>query len=127
MHATSSHVGGDDFLILFQSDDWKERVLRAIHAFNRGTQRFDAPADRLAGGIHGEDRRGNPTFFGFVTMAIGCVHVEPTDGPSPYSSEEIASAAALAKRGAKQQASGFVLIDAREAEVLLRGNTGIST
>src|ERR1700722_11207740 len=96
------HVGGDDFLILFQSDDWKERVLRAIHAFNRGTQRFYAPADRLAGGIHGEDRRGNPTFFGFVTMAIGCVHVEPTDGPSPYSSEEIASAAALAKRGAKQ-------------------------
>ncbi|MBV8626518.1 MAG: phosphodiesterase, partial [Paraburkholderia sp.] len=58
------HVGGDDFLILFQSEDWRERALRAIREFNEGAQRFYAPDDRLAGGIHGEDRRGNPTFFG---------------------------------------------------------------
>jgi len=115
------HVGGDDFLILFQSEDWRERVLRAIHVFNEGAQRFYAPADRLAGGIHGEDRRGNPTFFGFVTMAIGCVRVEPADGPSLYSSEEIASVAALAKRRAKHETSGFVLIDADESVALLRG------
>lgn len=115
------HVGGDDFLILFQSEDWRERVLRAIHVFNEGAQRFYAPADRLAGGIHGEDRRGNPTFFGFVTMAIGCVHVEPGEGPSLYTSEEIASVAALAKRRAKHEASGFVLIDADESVALLRG------
>ncbi len=106
------HVGGDDFLILFQSEDWQERVLRAIHVFNEGAQRFYAPADRLAGGIHGEDRRGNPTFFGFVTMAIGCVRVEPDGGPALYSSEEIASVAALAKRRAKREPSGFMLIDA---------------
>jgi GGDEF domain-containing protein len=112
------HVGGDDFLILFQSDDWKERVLRAIHVFNEGAQRFYAPADRLAGGIHGEDWRGNPTFFGFVTMAIGCVRVEPPEGSALYGSEEIASMAALAKRRAKQDASGFVLIDAEESAVL---------
>jgi diguanylate cyclase (GGDEF)-like protein len=31
------HVGGDDFLILFQSDDWQDRVMRAIHVFNRTT------------------------------------------------------------------------------------------
>ena len=115
------HVGGDDFLILFQSEDWQERVLRAIHLFNEGAQRFYAPADRLAGGIHGEDRRGNPTFFGFVTMAIGCVRVESDGGPSFYSSEEIASVAALAKRRAKHETSGFVLIDADESVALLRG------
>jgi GGDEF domain-containing protein len=119
------HVGGDDFLILFQSDDWRERVLRAIHVFNEGAQRFYAPADRLAGGIHGEDRRGNPTFFGFVTMAIGCVRVEaePTDGAALYNSEEIATVAALAKRRAKLEASGFVLIDAEESVALLRGQS----
>ncbi|MDR6201841.1 MULTISPECIES: EAL domain-containing protein [Paraburkholderia] len=119
------HVGGDDFLILFQSDDWRERVLRAIHAFNEGAQRFYAPADRLAGGIHGEDRRGNPTFFGFVTMAIGCVRVEPdsADGVSLYNSEAIATVAALAKRRAKLEASGFVLIGAEESVALLRGQS----
>lgn len=115
------HVGGDDFLILFQSEDWQERVLRAIRLFNEGAQRFYAPTDRLAGGIHGEDRRGNPTFFGFVTMAIGCVRVESDGGPSFYSSEEIASVAALAKRRAKHETSGFVLIDADESVALLRG------
>jgi EAL domain-containing protein (putative c-di-GMP-specific phosphodiesterase class I)/GGDEF domain-containing protein len=114
------HVGGDDFLILFQSDDWRERVLRAIQLFNEGAQRFYAPADRLAGGIHGEDRRGNPTFFGFVTMAIGCVRVEPADAASLYGSEQIASVAALAKRRAKQETSGFALIDAVESAALLR-------
>ena len=116
------HVGGDDFLILFQSDDWQDRVLRAIHVFNEGAQRYYAPDDRVAGGIHGEDRRGNPTFFGFVTMAIGCVHVESDGGPTLYSSEEIASVAALAKRRAKQDVSGFVLIEADESAALLKGH-----
>ncbi|MFL9855069.1 phosphodiesterase [Paraburkholderia madseniana] len=120
------HVGGDDFLILFQSEDWQERVLRAIHLFNEGAQRFYAPTDRLAGGIHGEDRRGNPTFFSFVTMAIGCVRVESDGGPSFYSSEEIASVAALAKRRAKHETSGFVLIDADESVVLLRGQADMA-
>jgi EAL domain-containing protein (putative c-di-GMP-specific phosphodiesterase class I)/GGDEF domain-containing protein len=116
------HVGGDDFLILFQSEDWHERVLRAIHVFNEGVQRFYAPADRLAGGIHGEDRHGNPTFFRFVTMAIGCVRVESNGGPSLFSSEEIASVAAFAKRRAKQETSGFALIDAGERSALLSGH-----
>jgi EAL domain-containing protein (putative c-di-GMP-specific phosphodiesterase class I)/GGDEF domain-containing protein len=114
------HVGGDDFLILFQSDDWRARALRAIDAFNEGAQGFYAPADRLAGGIVGEDRRGNTTFFGFVTMAIGCVRVEPHDRLARYGSEAIASVAALAKRRAKQASSGFVLIDADESATLLR-------
>jgi GGDEF domain-containing protein len=117
------HVGGDDFLILFQSDDWRERVLRAIQLFNEGAQRFYAPEDRLAGGIHGEDRRGNATFFSFVTMAIGCVHIESHVGPTLYSSEEVASVAALAKRRAKQDPGGFVLIEADESDALLQGHT----
>src|SRR6202012_3682755 len=102
------HVGGDDFLILFQSDDWRDRVMRAIHVFNEGAQRFYAPTDRLAGGLPGEDRGGNPTFLVFVAMAVGWVGVGPADGPSLYSSEEIASVAALAKRRAKHETSGFV-------------------
>jgi EAL domain-containing protein (putative c-di-GMP-specific phosphodiesterase class I)/GGDEF domain-containing protein len=117
------HVGGDDFLILFQSEDWRERAERAIHVFNEGAQRFYAPGDRFAGGIHGEDRRGNPTFFGFVTMAIGCVLVQPHAGEAVYSSEDIASVAALAKRRAKSEASGFVMIGFEESQMLLQGRT----
>ncbi|MBP0588745.1 phosphodiesterase [Paraburkholderia sp. LEh10] len=121
------HVGGDDFLVLFQSDDWRERAQRAIQIFNEGAQRFYAPGDRLAGGIHGEDRRGNPTFCGFVTMAIGCVQVQPQAGGPMYSSEDIASVAALAKRRAKSEASGLVLVEFEESQALLQGRTAAAT
>ncbi len=114
------HVGGDDFLILFQSDDWRERAERALRAFDTGALRFYADEDREAGGIHGEDRRGNPSFFGFVTMAIGCVRVSPGGrGSLQYGSEEIASVAALAKHRAKQEASGFFVIDLDEGAAQL--------
>jgi diguanylate cyclase (GGDEF)-like protein len=104
------HVGGDDFLILFQSDYWRDRVLHAIQLFNEGAQRYYAP----------EDRRGNATFFSFVTMAIGCVHVDAHVGPTLYGSEEVALMAALAKRRAKLDQSGFVLIEVNESNSLLR-------
>ncbi|QGZ60385.1 EAL domain-containing protein [Paraburkholderia acidisoli] len=107
------HVGGDDFLILFQSESWRDLACRAIQTFNAGALRFYAPEDRRGGGIHGEDRHGNPTFFTFVTMAIGCVRVAPGDG-ARHSSDAIASLAALAKRRAKQEASGLFVIEANE-------------
>ncbi|CAG9273529.1 EAL domain-containing protein [Paraburkholderia unamae] len=112
------HVGGDDFLILFQSETWRERARQAIEAFNEGAQRFYAPGDRLAGGIHGEDRHGNPTFFSFVTMAIGCVHIAPGQG-TQHSSDAIASLAAIAKRSAKKEATGLVVIDGSTSAALL--------
>ncbi|HTI17132.1 MAG TPA: phosphodiesterase [Trinickia sp.] len=114
------HVGGDDFLILFQSEDWRQRAQAAIAAFNTGALRFYADDDRVAGGIHGEDRRGNSTFFGFVTMAIGCVRVyHDFEHSMRYGSEEIASVAALAKHRAKHEASGLFLIDVQEGAAQL--------
>lgn len=112
------HVGGDDFLILFQSETWLERAQKAIETFNAGTPRFYANTDRLAGGIRGEDRQGNPMFFGFVTMAIGCVYVAPGSG-GRHTSEAIASLAAIAKGRAKQDPSGLVVIDGNDSASLL--------
>ncbi|MGU7813942.1 EAL domain-containing protein [Burkholderia sp. AW49-1] len=106
------HVGGDDFLVLFQRDDWHARAADAIARFNDGAQRFYTQADRLAGGLRGEDRHGNPAFFGFVTMAIGAVGVPAgANGAMRYGSDEIASVAALAKRRAKQQPGGLAVVD----------------
>jgi hypothetical protein len=52
-------------------------------------------------------------------MAIGCVHVQPDCAGALYNSEDIASLAALAKRRAKQRASGLVVIDAVESDALM--------
>ncbi|KVN70237.1 diguanylate cyclase [Burkholderia ubonensis] len=118
------HVGGDDFLVLFQSDDWRARAAAAIGRFNDGAQRFYTLTDQRAGGLHGEDRHGNPAFFGFVTMAVGAVGVPAgAHRAMRYGSDEIASVAALAKRRAKQQPDGLAVVDldAGRAALLARG------
>lgn len=100
------HVGGDDFLILFQSADWQARITQAMTAFNANALAMYTPADRAAGGIHAEDRKGLPAFFRFVTMAVGALHVHPG---AARNSDDIGTAAALAKRRAKQSDNGFYL------------------
>ncbi|CAN0623898.1 Diguanylate cyclase/phosphodiesterase [Burkholderia multivorans] len=124
------HVGGDDFLVLFQSDDWETRAAAAIRRFNEGALRFYTQADQDAGGLHGEDRHGHPAFFGFVTMAIGAVGVPPgLRGTIRYGSDEIASVAALAKRRAKRQPGGLAVVDldAGGASLRARGVPSPST
>jgi diguanylate cyclase (GGDEF)-like protein len=102
------HIGGDDFLILFQSHDWQRRSLQAIASFNEEVKRFYSPDDRLAGGIYGEDRNMQSLFFGFVTMSIGAVKVS---AGAARICEEIGTVAAIAKRRVKKEKSGLVAIN----------------
>lgn len=114
------HVGGDDFLVLFQSADWQVRVHEAIQRFNRAARELYNAADRAAGGIHGEDRHGHMAFFPMVSMAIGAVRVPPATelvreglpaGIRRLGSSHVGAAAAAAKRDAKKQPSGFALVE----------------
>ena len=113
------HVGGDDFLVIFQSENWCERVVHTIEKFNKGAQEFYAPKDRATGGIFGEDRRGHNTFFSFVTMAVGCVVIDPGRIRGRLSSETIASLAAFAKRRAKQSSEGIDVVDVDAVQAYL--------
>ena len=113
------HVGGDDFLVLYQSPDWAERTCSAIARFNRASREMYDDADRAAGGIHGEDRGGQAVFFPAVSMAAGAVRVGPRvlegiAGLPRLGSSHIGAAAAMAKREAKKAASGFAVIDLRD-------------
>jgi diguanylate cyclase (GGDEF)-like protein len=105
------HIGGDDFLILFQSDDWQARVQRAISGFDELAQRFYSAEDRVAGGIHGEDRLARRTFFGFVRLSAGAVRVA---AGTAHGSAHVSTVAAIAKGRAKNEASGFVTLDFRD-------------
>ncbi len=92
------HVGGDDFIMLFQSADWERRSLRIVESFNRlARDLFDADA-LAAGGIEAEDRHGVMRFHPLTTLCIGAVQAEPGRFARP---EDVASAAAAAKRHAK--------------------------
>lgn len=98
------HIGGDDFVVLFQSVDWTARCHRIIEAFNaRSPHLFDA-TDIQRGGLHGKDRRGEPQFFPFTAVVMGAVDLTP---PLPQRAQSIATLAARAKRQAKRANLGL--------------------
>ncbi|ARP90551.1 GGDEF domain-containing protein [Bordetella genomosp. 9] len=94
------HVGGDDFVILFRSADWRERAERIIAEFNRDAIALYDDAGRARGGIEAEDRYGVMRAFPFVTLSIGALHVAPVSGVR-IRPEDIASAAARVKHQVK--------------------------
>ncbi len=100
------HVGGDDFVVLFQSDDWMDRCEAIVSMFNEhALALFDEEALQR-GGIDAEDRHGVMRFFDFTTLSIGAVPVRP----GVFSrAEEVASAAARAKHKAKAQRVGVAI------------------
>ncbi|MBY0236000.1 MAG: diguanylate cyclase, partial [Burkholderiaceae bacterium] len=101
------HVGGDDFVILFQSDDWEHRCEQIVERFNELARNLFDAAALEAGGIMAEDRHGDLRFHPCTTLSIGAVRIRPG---SLQRAEEVATAAATAKRHAKhEQLSVYVM------------------
>jgi diguanylate cyclase (GGDEF)-like protein len=105
------HIGGDDFVLLMQSNDWQERCDEILERFSAETLRHIDEDDLRRGGLSGEDRRGNPTFHALPTLSIGCIVVEPCQ----YASHnEIAASMAEAKKQAKKQVGNSLFIERRK-------------
>ena len=100
------HVGGDDFIVLFQSADWLPRCEAIIAGFNAGALELYDKESLARGGIEGEDRHGVPRFFGFTRLSIGVLRVRSGEFTRP---EQVASAAATAKHEAKSSALGLAV------------------
>ena len=101
------HVGGDDFVILFQSDDWEMRCEQICARFNELARGLFDPEALAAGGIMAEDRHGNLRFHPCTTLSLGVVCISPGQ---LHRAEDVASAAASAKRHAKHaQQSVYVM------------------
>ncbi|MES2582892.1 MAG: phosphodiesterase [Pseudomonadota bacterium] len=99
------HVGGDDFMLLFQSPDWRARSERLVQAFNtQALSLFDVQA-RDAGGIEAEDRHGSLRFFPCTSVSIGAVAI---DGARFSRAEDVANLAAQAKHDAKRAGAGLL-------------------
>jgi diguanylate cyclase (GGDEF)-like protein len=100
------HVGGDDFIVLFQSDDWLDRCEKIVASFDeKALALFDEEA-LGRGGIEAEDRHGVMRFFKFTTLSIGAVPIRAGKYTRP---EQVASAAASAKHKAKLSHRGLAV------------------
>lgn len=100
------HVGGDDFIVVFQSANWAAQCRCMIEEFNAQAAHLFDEGDRQRGGIEAQDRQGFTQFFALTTLSIGAVQVRPGDFGN---AEQVANAAAAAKHAAKQSAHGMAL------------------
>jgi len=105
------HIGGDDFIILFQSEDWEARCNAVIEEFAGAVPHFFAEEDRERGGYLSEDRRGRKVFHSLISLSLGVVRVDP----GQYASHlQIATAASDAKKQAKKIPGNSLFIERRQ-------------
>jgi EAL domain-containing protein (putative c-di-GMP-specific phosphodiesterase class I)/GGDEF domain-containing protein len=104
------HVGGDDFVLVMQSEDWEERCRRALAALEERLGALFDREDRARGCFSAEDRKGQLQLFPLMSLSIGAVVVEP----GTYGSHaEVAAAATEAKRLAKRHPGNCLFVEPR--------------
>ncbi|HWK62820.1 MAG TPA: GGDEF domain-containing protein [Eoetvoesiella sp.] len=106
------HIGGDDFLIMFQSKDWEQRCSTILREFTLGmAQYFDTARGSDLGGYYAKDRRGNRQFYALPSLSIGVIEVDPLHFDSVH---QIAVAAAQAKTQAKKIMGSSIFVERRK-------------
>ena len=104
------HIGGDDFLILLQSEQCEQTYQAIIDLFAARIVQLFGPEDIKRGGYYSENRRGVAVLNPIITISLGAVRVEPGHY---FSHHQIAAAAAEAKRQAKRTTGNSLFIDRR--------------
>lgn len=105
------HIGGDDFIILFQSLDWEIRCREVLANFTREILRFFKLEHCDRGGYFSIDRKGQRVFHSLITISIGAVLVTPGIFSSHH---EISTIATTAKNQAKRIPGNSLFIEQRE-------------
>lgn len=104
------HIGGDDFILILRSNDWKKRCHIILDTFENDIAALYNEADRVAGGIFAKDRRGLDVFYPLLSLSIGvtCPSYERCQ-----SHHEVSSLATDAKRNAKKIDGNSLFISRR--------------
>ncbi|MBU1690474.1 MAG: GGDEF domain-containing protein [Gammaproteobacteria bacterium] len=109
-HDFIGHIGGDDFIILFQSVDWEARCQRALERFEKAILDFFSVEDKAREGYIAKDRNGDEVFYPLTSLSIGAVQVEPCKQSSHH---KISAAAAEAKKQAKGIPGNSLFVERR--------------
>jgi GGDEF domain-containing protein len=105
------HIGGDDFLVIFRSDDWQRRCTEILRRFDEEVIAFYDQKDLEQGGIWSEARDGSRKFFPLISLSIGAVH----SGNGAFTScHAISSAAVEMKHQAKKVSGSHLFVDRRQ-------------
>jgi diguanylate cyclase (GGDEF)-like protein len=104
------HVGGDDFIVIFSSQNWTDRCHKVLESFSAQAPDLYTEEDRQRGGIFSMSREGDERFFPIMTLSIGVV---TPNARQFISHHEIANMASQAKHNAKNIQGNSLFIERR--------------
>ena len=94
------HVGGDDFIVLFESKDWQQRCQTILSDFTNLLSDFYNDKHLKQQGMSALDRHGNTVFYPLLGLSIGAVRV--LDFKTINNEADLAEHATKAKSAAKK-------------------------
>ncbi len=106
------HIGGDDFILLMQSRDWKTRCEQALRSFEQAAGLLFREEHLAAGGYASEGRDGLVKFHPLTSLSIGATLVAPGQFVSHYA---VSAAMCEAKKMAKKTSGNSLFVEQRGA------------
>ncbi|MBG0844263.1 EAL and GGDEF domain-containing protein [Pseudomonas chengduensis] len=94
------HIGGDDFMLVLGSPDWREKLGKLIEDFQNQCRRFYRDEHLQAGCFIAHNRHGQRQEYALLSLSIGVVHVKEEDC-AQLDASRLAELASEAKRQAK--------------------------
>jgi diguanylate cyclase (GGDEF)-like protein len=94
------HVGGDDFIVIFTSENWQQRCQDMLTQFTELHPALYSKDHLDAGGMTALDRSNNAVFYNLLSLSIGAVALH--DFANIRSEADLADLASKAKSAAKK-------------------------
>ncbi|MGL4319077.1 MAG: bifunctional diguanylate cyclase/phosphodiesterase [Pseudomonas sp.] len=94
------HIGGDDFLLVLGSVDWRKRLNHLLEDFQGQCRRFYREEHLQAGCFIAHNRQGKREEFPLLSLSLGVVHLHP-QSCAQLDASQLAGLASEAKRHAK--------------------------
>lgn len=104
------HIGGDDFIVVFRSEDWETRARDMLDRFGESRLKFFDAEVIAGGGYLAPNRRGEEEFHPLVSLSIGAVQVAAGFRGSRL---DIAAVAAESKKMAKRLPGNALFVNQR--------------
>ncbi|WP_232056515.1 GGDEF domain-containing protein [Pseudoalteromonas sp. A25] len=101
------HIGGDDFMVVFDGDDAQQLCHQIISNFEQQSKAFFTPEHVKSGGYWATNREGQKQFVPLLTLSIGLVR---PDLDNCKNSHQVAALATDAKKEAKRYRNSYLFV-----------------
>ena len=107
------HIGGDDFVAIFQEDGWEPQVRKILDQFDGQINLF-YDSREVSGDITANDRQGNACSYARMSLSVGAVVVESS---ADLVDIDLSEEAAIAKHNAKFHPGSHLYIHCPSSQV----------